>query len=63
MTESSKIRMAMPEAYTEAMRNVGLYKTTVRQRERNKTLLKLWCRWDDDNKRHVKYTSRCDGVH
>jgi len=53
----------MPEAYTEAMRNVGLYKTTVRQRERNKTLLKLWCRWDDDNKRHVKYTSRCDGVH
>ena len=24
VTESSRIRMAMPEAYTEAMRNVGL---------------------------------------
>jgi len=45
--------MALLEAYKETMRNLGLYKTTVRHRERNKPFLKLWCRWEDAIKRHV----------
>jgi len=54
--------MAMPEAHIEKMRNVGLYKTTVRHRERTKSFLKLWCILEDGIKRHVKYPSRCEGV-
>jgi hypothetical protein len=41
VSESSRIRVAMPAAYTAAMSNIGLYKTTVQQRERNQPFLKL----------------------
>jgi hypothetical protein len=54
--------MTMPAAYTAAMSSVGLCKTMVRQRERNKPFLKFWCKWEDDVKRHVKYPSRCKDV-
>jgi len=53
--------MVMLEAYEEKMRKVGLYKTTVRHRERTKSFLKLRCRWEDGIKRHVKYPNRCQG--